>query len=209
MQRILFATTLLAGALTLGAGCGPTYPKCDNDSDCKTAEYCVNGLCQQCRTDADCEAGQACASGRCEAIEGYCTANGDCPPGQECQGNRCAAPMSEGPVAAGACELQPLYYGFDADTLDGAARSAAQANVNCMKERGITALQLTGHCDPRGTEEYNLALGDRRARAAGDYLKSLGVDAANISSTSMGEEMASGTDEASWSRDRRVDVRPK
>ena len=205
-----YALLSLAAAAALTA-CGPSYPKCDNDEDCHKAEYCVNGTCQQCRTDADCAQGQACAAGRCDAIEGYCNSTADCAPGMDCQGNRCVAPMStdSGTAGPGACELQAVYFGFDADQLDGAARASAQANVNCMKERGVTALQLTGHCDPRGTEEYNLALGDRRARALGDYLKSLGLDAANVSSTSMGEEMASGTEESSWSRDRRVDVRPR
>ncbi|MEZ4256820.1 MAG: OmpA family protein, partial [Polyangiales bacterium] len=194
----------------LAIGCGPSYPKCDDDEDCHGGEYCVNGLCQQCRSDADCEQGQQCASGRCDAIAGYCQSSTDCPPGQECDGNRCVAPMSSSSdTGSGPCELQPVYFGFDADALDGAARSAAQANIQCMKERGIAALQLTGHCDPRGTEEYNLALGDRRARAVLDYMKSLGADANSLASTSMGEEMASGTDEGSWSRDRRVDVRSK
>ncbi|HEY8432102.1 MAG TPA: OmpA family protein, partial [Sandaracinaceae bacterium] len=59
--------------------------------------------------------------------------------------------------------------------------------------------------DPRGTEEYNLALGERRARAVQSYLQNLGIDASRIHASSMGEEMASGTDEASWARDRRVD----
>lgn len=209
MNRL--SLSLLALLALVLMACGPSYPKCDDDEGCKKGEYCVNGTCQQCRSDADCAQGQSCAAGRCEAVAGYCTSATDCAPGESCENNRCVGPMSreDGSAGPGTCELQPVYFDFDADQLDGAARAAAQNNVTCMKQRGVTALQLTGHCDPRGTEEYNLALGDRRARAVLDYFKSLGVATENLSSTSMGEEMASGTDEASWGRDRRVDVRPR
>jgi peptidoglycan-associated lipoprotein len=67
-------------------------------------------------------------------------------------------------------------------------------------------VHVTGYCDPRGTEEYNLALGDRRARAVMSYMISLGLDGNAVSASSMGEEMAQGTDEGSWARDRRVEV---
>jgi peptidoglycan-associated lipoprotein len=77
-----------------------------------------------------------------------------------------------------------------------------------MRERGIRSAQLTGMTDPRGTEEYNLALGERRAQSAQQYLKSLGTDG-SLSVSSMGEEMASGSDEAGWARDRRVDIKGK
>ena len=62
--------------------------------------------------------------------------------------------------------------------------------------------------DPRGTEEYNLALGDRRARMAANYLIALGARADRVDVRSVGEEQASGTDEAGWARDRRADVSP-
>lgn len=65
-------------------------------------------------------------------------------------------------------------------------------------------LMLTGACDPRGTEEYNIALGERRASAVRDYMRALGLNSSRISITSVGEEIATGTDEASWARDRHV-----
>jgi peptidoglycan-associated lipoprotein len=65
--------------------------------------------------------------------------------------------------------------------------------------------QIEGHCDERGSAEYNLALGDRRARAVKDYLVSLGVDPARLSTISYGEErpFAMGHDEAAWAQNRR------
>ena len=66
------------------------------------------------------------------------------------------------------------------------------------------SLRLEGHCDPRGTEEYNLALGDRRARSVLKYLKRLGVQSNRLRPVSKGKLEATGSDEASWARDRKV-----
>lgn len=210
MQRLLTSLAILAAAALLGAGCGPSYPNCDNDEDCHEGEYCVNGMCQQCRTDADCPTGQACQEGACSAIPGFCQSAADCPAGQECRDNQCVAPVQtqtdlpEPTPTDQQCELQAIYFGFDEDALDGSARNSIQANVECMRERSMGSLHVTGHTDPRGTEEYNLALGDRRARSVKDYMTSLGVESGNVSSSSMGEEMATGSDEGGWSRDRKV-----
>ena len=65
-------------------------------------------------------------------------------------------------------------------------------------------LLLTGAADPRGTEEYNIALGERRGQSVRSYLVSLGMNSGRISVTSVGEEMATGSDEAGWARDRNV-----
>jgi peptidoglycan-associated lipoprotein len=192
-------------------GCGPDYPNCDNDEDCHEGEFCVNGLCQQCRDNSDCPAGQQCAAGACEAIPGYCNSAADCPAGQECRNNRCVAAtesfQGQETPDTGSCQLGPIYFGFDQDGLDGAARSSVQTNVDCLRSRGAAAVHVTGYADPRGTEEYNLALGDRRSRAVADYMRSLGVG--EVTQSSMGEEMASGADEDGWRRDRRVEFLPR
>jgi peptidoglycan-associated lipoprotein len=112
------------------------------------------------------------------------------------------------PPAAGECQLEAVYFGFDDSTLSDAARNQLSAAASCAQQRGLKAVHLTGLTDPRGTEEYNMALGDRRAQSAKTYLKSLGM-AAELSASSMGEEIASGTDEGSWARDRRVDIRER
>ena len=192
------------------AGCSPDYPTCDTDEDCHEAEFCVNNLCQQCRGSEDCPAGQQCAAGACEAIQGYCTSNSQCGEGQECQNNVCVTAaqaelaLPEQPVPD--CFLQSVYFNYDSSTLEGSARDQLSNNAACIKENGISKLHLTGLTDPRGTEEYNMALGDRRARSAHKYMESLGVDS-TVSYSSMGEELANGTDEATWTRDRRVDFK--
>jgi peptidoglycan-associated lipoprotein len=201
-------------AVVWGAGCGPDYPKCDTDTDCHTGEFCVNGLCQQCRGDQDCPAGQSCTSGACQAIAGYCTSSADCGPGEECRNNQCvargpaaSAPPPPAPISGG-CTLDPVYFGFDESTLDDPARDKLSQAASCIKSRGLKAVHVTGLTDPRGTEEYNLALGDRRAQSAKKYLESLGVDS-SLTASSMGEELATGSDESSWSRDRRVDFQER
>jgi peptidoglycan-associated lipoprotein len=89
--------------------------------------------------------------------------------------------------------------------LDGSARSTLERNAQCMQQRDVPRVRVTGHCDPRGTEEYNLALGDRRARSVQSFLGNMGVDRSRVTTRSVGEEMASGSDEASWARDRRAE----
>jgi peptidoglycan-associated lipoprotein len=201
---------LLVAALALTVGCGPDYPACEDDEDCHENEYCVNDQCQQCRDDSHCPSGQRCNSGRCDPIEGYCNGNGDCPDGQECDGNRCVAtqttempdPVTEtGPTG---CTLNTVYFGFDSDDLDSSTRDGVATNARCIQQRNISRVHVTGYTDPRGTEEYNLALGDRRARAVMQYMVSLGVDRGAVSASSVGEEMSSGTDEASYRNDRKV-----
>lgn len=214
--RICYATALLSAlALSALSGCGPSYPKCDTDDDCHEAEYCVNGQCQQCREDSHCPGGEQCSQGRCDAIEGYCNQVSDCGPGYDCTGNRCVSqPVAsestpEAPAAPpGPCQLEPVYFGYDSSSLEGSARDQLGRIASCIRQQNIGAIHLTGLTDPSGTEEYNLALGDRRASSAETYLKSLGVEA-RITHSSLGEEMASGEDEAGWARDRRVDVKAR
>jgi peptidoglycan-associated lipoprotein len=106
------------------------------------------------------------------------------------------------PVEEG-CVLETVYFAFDSSELDSSARAAIQSAVECYRNQNPNVrLLLTGACDPRGTEEYNIALGDRRAKSVRSYMTSLGMQAGQISVTSVGEEMATGTDEASWARDR-------
>jgi len=101
------------------------------------------------------------------------------------------------------CVFETVYFAFDSSELDSSARAAIQSAVECYRNQNPNVrLLLTGACDPRGTEEYNIALGERRAKAVRSYMSSLGMNANQISVTSVGEEMATGTDEAGWARDR-------
>jgi len=103
------------------------------------------------------------------------------------------------------CSLSQVFFEYDSAELDEASRGAIEAAVDCFRTRGAPArLHLTGATDPRGTEEYNVLLGERRADAVRRYLVGLGVAAERMEVHSMGEETAEGTDEDGWARDRNV-----
>jgi len=108
-------------------------------------------------------------------------------------------------LANGNCQVQAVYFAYDSSELDGSARSALENNASCLQRRQGQAA-VTGMTDPRGTEEYNLALGDRRARTVSQYMGNLGVEGSRMQVHSVGEEYASGEEESGWSRDRRADI---
>lgn len=187
---------------------GPKYPNCDKDENCREGEFCVNKTCQQCRSNDDCTSGQICNGGRCEApaAQAECTSDAACPGGGRCVSGRCTGGnQTSTETGSSDCALQNVYFDFDSSDLSAGTRNALEANARCIQQKGLS-VALVGHTDPRGTEEYNLALGDKRATEAKNYLIQLGVDGSKITSTSHGEEQASGDDESGWIQDRRVDI---
>ncbi len=102
--------------------------------------------------------------------------------------------------------LQDAFFAFDESTLTSDAQAALTATSNWLKKNPQYNLLIEGHCDERGTEQYNLALGDRRANAAKEYLVALAVDAGRLRTVSYGEERPfdAGHDEAGWAKNRRA-----
>lgn len=110
---------------------------------------------------------------------------------------------------AGESELAPgvrdtVYFVVDSSAIDGEAQRVLDAQANWIKSTGARVL-VEGHCDERGTREYNLALGERRANAIKQYLVAQGVDASNVETISYGKErpIAEGSNEDAWQRNRR------
>jgi peptidoglycan-associated lipoprotein len=103
-------------------------------------------------------------------------------------------------------ELGVAYFEYDKADLTDAARAVLQKNSDWMRRWSSTRVVIEGHADSRGTNEYNLALGERRASAARDYIISLGIPAARITIVSKGEESPICRDEAEscWSLNRRA-----
>ena len=102
--------------------------------------------------------------------------------------------------------LKTVYFGFDSYDLDDVGRAVLQANAEWLETEGARAnIMVMGHCDERGTIEYNLALGERRASIVRDYLVSLGIDAFRIRIVSYGEEVPAdpGHTESAWAKNRR------
>jgi peptidoglycan-associated lipoprotein len=84
--------------------------------------------------------------------------------------------------------LRPVFFTVDSADLDDAGRAAASANADVLKKYSRWVITIEGHCDERGTPEYNLALGERRAGAVKAYLVSLGIAAERIRIVSYGKE---------------------
>ena len=110
--------------------------------------------------------------------------------------------------------MKEAFFEFDSYNLTAEARKILQANASWLKANPAASVEIEGHCDERGTTEYNLALGAKRARAAMEYLVSLGISPSRIKTTSYGEELPA-CKEATEScyqknrRDRLVEVRAR
>lgn len=102
--------------------------------------------------------------------------------------------------------FQPVFFGYDQDVVEAAAQQALNGNAEMMKKYPTWVVTIEGHSDERGTAEYNLALGERRAVAARNYLVSLGIPADRLRTVSYGKEFPfePGHDEGSWSKNRRA-----
>lgn len=100
-------------------------------------------------------------------------------------------------------------FAYDSAVVKAQFREALVGLAACMKDGGLKDrnLLLVGHADPRGEEDYNLALGGRRANSVRDAMRELGVASGRFQLTSRGDLDAKGTDEATWAEDRRVDVK--
>ncbi|MDR2892216.1 MAG: peptidoglycan-associated lipoprotein Pal [Deltaproteobacteria bacterium] len=111
--------------------------------------------------------------------------------------------------AANYIKTAPVYFAYDRFDLDATAKADLKAKADLMKRFSNIKVQVEGHCDERGTEEYNLALGERRARAAYDYLLMLGVNPAQLSTHSYGKmyPAVQGNSEEAWSKNRRDEFR--
>jgi peptidoglycan-associated lipoprotein len=102
--------------------------------------------------------------------------------------------------------LKPVFFMLDSSELDDAARAVVMANAELLRRNPTWVIMVEGHCDERGTAEYNLALGERRATAVRTYLVSLGIAPARVTTVSYGNEFPfdPGHDEGAWSRNRRA-----
>lgn len=103
--------------------------------------------------------------------------------------------------------LQVVHFAYDQHLLSDEARDILAANATILKATARAKFQLAGHCDERGSDQYNIALGERRAEAVRSYLLELGIDTARMETVSYGEEkpLDAGHDESAWQQNRRVE----
>ena len=207
--------------------------ECRTDEHCSSKKdesyICNDGMCQRingyCNPDAgiNCPAGQKCRDRRCGPECYPETVAEDCPPDYICDNNRCTprpecivdedcpAGMickNQHCVDAPKCQMRLAYFDFDESAITSSAKSVLEENADCLKSRrDVSSVQVVGHCDERGTEEYNMALGKRRADAAKGVLSRLGVK--NISSKSRGamDPVVSGaSSESEHQKNRRAET---
>ena len=105
--------------------------------------------------------------------------------------------------------FQKVHFEFDQATLADASKAALQANAEIMQKHVGLRVEIQGHADERGTTEYNLALGQKRATAIRDHMSSMGVAPSRLTIVSYGEERpaVSGSGESAWSENRRAEFR--
>jgi peptidoglycan-associated lipoprotein len=101
--------------------------------------------------------------------------------------------------------LEMIYFGFNSYELGDAARTSLANNSKLLKKNSAIRVRIEGNCDERGSAEYNLALGEKRAMAAKKYLETMGMPASDISTISYGKEKPAdpGHNEAAWAKNRR------
>jgi len=122
-------------------------------------------------------------------------------------------PVNEDAIASASLDdlnrnspLQPLFFEYDSSDVSAAGQATLNANAALLKKYPSWTVTIEGHCDERGTAEYNLALGERRAVAARAYLVSLGISANRLRTVSYGKEFPfePGHDEAAYAKNRRA-----
>jgi peptidoglycan-associated lipoprotein len=114
--------------------------------------------------------------------------------------------MRRGELASSSGPLKEVYYEFDQHTLHLEAREILKSNANWLKANPVVRVEIEGHADERGTNEYNLALGSKRAESCKDYLVSLGISEERVSTVSYGEEVPACRDQSDtcWQKNRRA-----
>jgi peptidoglycan-associated lipoprotein len=184
------------------AGACVAKPQCEKDEQCPLGQVCQAGACKPCATDGECGPGGRCEAGACQRPK-KCTKNEDCADDEDCTNGLCLKTGAGSNIDAG-CQLQTVYFAFDDSSIQASERDRLESNSQCMSKNKTQAVFVYGHTDTSGTEEYNIALSERRAQTVADYLSRLGSDPAKLQVVPKGEtEPTSMGDD----KDRRVEFK--
>ncbi|HEY1554724.1 MAG TPA: OmpA family protein [Kofleriaceae bacterium] len=177
-------------------------PECTRDDQCPNGQVCQAGSCKACSLDADCGPGGTCKQGACQKAK-KCTKDDECADDESCQNGYCLKDVDKGKTAGDAtCPLQTVYFAFDQSAIETSERDRLDQNAQCVGKNKGKNVFLIGHTDSSGTEEYNIALSERRAQAVADYLARLGTDPARMQVVPKGETEPTGLGD---DKDRRVE----
>lgn len=195
----------LEGATTEGAGDGKGEP-CAQTGDCINGWVCREGVCDACVDDIECEGGSCdFSTGQCVvagAGGGTCQTDDECQMDEICDNGTCV--FSDVTGGTDPCGLKAVFFDFDSPKIKPDAAEQLKGLAECMQQQG-RLVYLEAHADPRGTEEYNILLTDKRGQSVKKFLQDLGVTGDNMQVISKGSLEATGTSEAEWSQDRRVE----
>ncbi len=182
-------------------------PECTTDAQCDSPKICKEQKCAyECEKKEDCDSGYTCKENKCE-LDVECTTDAQCEAPKVCIDNNCVIKQEKISKTVELCQLQKVNFDFNEYIITSEARSILEQNAECIKSRPDQVVVIVGHCDERGTEEYNLNLGQKRANAVKRYLKSLGITA-NIRTVSKGEEdpINPASNEEAWAENRRAEA---
>jgi peptidoglycan-associated lipoprotein len=145
------------------------------------------------------------------ALVGCSSDKGPAPTSNTGFGGEQTPPPKSGSGMADSSMFRTIYFDFDSSALSADARSGLKTNADYLKSNSSVAVVIEGNTDERGSAEYNLALGKRRAEAAYKYLVDSGIPAARLSTVSFGEEKPAveGHNELAWSKNRRDDFKAR
>jgi peptidoglycan-associated lipoprotein len=134
-----------------------------------------------------------------------CASDLDCGSKQLCLNNKCVDITPD----LAECTNVRVHFPFNSDEIDGADKPQLDRSARCLKADTTLHVTIEGNADERGTEEYNMALGDRRARSVAGYLQSLGASQQQVATVSFGKENpeCQEHDEACWAKNRRASLK--
>lgn len=174
--------------------------ECMSDDQCAAGKVCQAGKCKSCAADSECGPGGSCQNGACQRAT-KCTKDTDCADDEDCIAGYCKRAGSTGGTDA-TCTMSTVYFGFDDSSIQPSERDRLDANSQCIEKTKGKAVYLIGHTDTSGTEEYNIALSERRAQTVADYMSRLGTDPARMQVVPKGETEPTGLGD---DKDRRCD----
>ena len=185
---------------TCKGGVCEAKPECESDAQCPEGKVCQAGTCQACTADSECGPGGTCDDGACKRATA-CTTDEQCEDDEDCVEGFCQRPWLGGGEGT-TCTLATVYFGFDDSSIQPSERDRLTANQTCLDSAKTKKVSVDGHTDDSGTDEYNIALSERRAQTAADYLARLGTDPARMNVVPKGETAPSGN---GADKDRRVE----
>lgn len=192
----------------IAGACGRKPDCCTSKLDCGTGKKCAANRCvAECVADSDCSPGSKCSTtGACVAtvvaggVSSGCTQDSDCGDGLHCKEGLCVD-------GSGECKVVPVRFEFNDPSLSATAQNILTADYKCMKLHKTRALTIEGHCDERGTDAYNMELGNRRAKAVKSYLQHLdGKFSLKTISYGKARPLCGGSDDRCYSENRRAEM---